>query len=165
MQIEDLFDVYEQQFPKTLEIENVFEESKMVNRFNELDYGFFPLGSGILNSKSKTREAEITNCNIMVLGNDFGTQEYIENKCHGKKEKETNSTIYNLFSLELNKETTFFTNLFMGLRTGKEMIGTKDMKSAYEKFCLDLVLFNLQSEICNLKSEISNLKSQTEISN
>lgn len=62
----------------------VFDNSGMLNEFNKLDYGFFPLGSGILTENSKTEEAEIEEGGIMVLGNDFGTKSYIENECKGK---------------------------------------------------------------------------------
>jgi hypothetical protein len=56
----------------------IFEESGMKNLYDRLDFGFFPLGSGILSERSKVDEAEIKENGIMVLGNDFGTLSYVE---------------------------------------------------------------------------------------
>ncbi len=64
----------------------------MTNDFAKLDYGFFPLGSGILAENSKIDIAKMDNCKIMVLGNDFGTKAYL-NKIKNHKEEETNPTI------------------------------------------------------------------------
>ncbi len=136
MQIKILFAAYHQQIAATPNSSVLFEQSGMVNASEILDLGFFPIGSGVFTEKSKIEEAEIQNCHIMVLGNDFGTQEYIDRKCPNKKEKRTNPTIKNLFLLNLDAETTFFTNLFMGLRIGNLMVGEKDIQSEYEKFCL-----------------------------
>jgi hypothetical protein len=53
----------------------------------------------------------------MVLGNDFGTVEYVEKHCPDNREREQNATLKNLLVLNLDRETTFFTNLYLGLRT------------------------------------------------
>ena len=110
MKVKYLFAAYDQHITAIPNSAAIFEQSGMVNEFGKLDFGFFPLGSGILTDKSKIEEAEIETCHIMILGNDFGTQDYVENKCPDKKEKKTNSTIKNLFSLDLKAEKTFFTN-------------------------------------------------------
>ena len=37
----------------------VFHNSGMLNEFNRLDYGFFPLGSGILTENSKIKKQKL----------------------------------------------------------------------------------------------------------
>ena len=68
-----------------------FEISGMVNWFDKMRYGFFPLGLGILTENNKTKGAvpttEIEERGVMVLGNDFGTLSYV-NSYVGNPEKE-----------------------------------------------------------------------------
>lgn len=138
MKILDLYNKLNVAFQKAPEIKKAFEKSEMLIVVQKLDFGFFPLGSGILiDNKSKIEIAEIDNCKIMVLGNDFGTMHYIDNKCPNNKELKTNPTIRNLLNLELNIKTTFFTNLFIGLRKGKKMVGLKNLQKEYIDFCID----------------------------
>src|SRR5271154_6712448 len=79
MKIKQLFDELEKIKVST---KSDFEKSGMVNRFDEMKYGFFPLGLGILTENNKIKDAsptdEIEEGGVMVLGNDFGTLEYIE---------------------------------------------------------------------------------------
>ncbi|WP_439697610.1 hypothetical protein ACFGVS_04335 [Mucilaginibacter sp. AW1-7] len=96
-------------------IDDIFEKSGMSNRYKELNFGFFPLGSGILTKENCTIDkAEVKERRAMILGNDFGTISYVDNlnnKC------ETNSpTIRNLTNTGLDLENSFFTNFYMGLR-------------------------------------------------
>src|ERR1700730_15436198 len=85
--------------------EDVFTNSGMVNWSDKMQYGFFPLGMGILTERLKTEEnikateVEIEEAGVMVLGNDFGTIRYVNSyvKSHGKKIGETDSNTINNF--------------------------------------------------------------------
>jgi len=149
MRIQTLFDEYKKLATETRNIEDIFNESGMQNEFAKLSFGFFPLGSGILSDDSKIEDARIDNCEIMVLGNDFGTVEYLNNFCPDNREKETNPTIRNLKSIGLNLETTFFTNLFLGLRTTGKNTDSKKISKVYEQFCFKF--FEKQLELINPK--------------
>lgn len=117
--IKELFDKYNAHFKGA---EETFKASGMINRSQELDYGFFPLGSGIFNDNSKTDVANVKENGILVLGNDFGTEEYVDTKCPNKRESASgNPTLRNLLvKLDLNPQSTFYTNFFMGLRLPKK---------------------------------------------
>ena len=146
MEIKNLFKEYEKVFSGIPHIDSMFCNSGMTNDFAKLDYGFFPLGSGILTENSKKDIAKIDNCKIMVLGNDFGTREYLKN-IKNNKEKETSPTIRNLIQntgLGLNTETTFFTNLFMGLRSEGKMTGKKKLTTEFKKVCFDFLQIQLK---------------------
>ena len=96
----------------------------MIDISKKLDFGFFPLGSGILHeNKSHINKAAIDDDCVMVLGNDFGTVNYLETKCKNNREN-TSKTIANLMRLDLNLDTTFFTNFYLGLRNDKVHQGT-----------------------------------------
>jgi uracil-DNA glycosylase len=142
MKIQNLFTAYKEQVSKTYDIDAIFKESKMVNEYEKLDYGFFPLGSGVLmENKSEAKIAELNPCEIMVLGNDFGHVDYL-NICkkENKREKTSNRTIANLQEIGLNIETTFFTNLHLGVRQkGESMMGSMKHEKRYEEFCLDFL--------------------------
>jgi len=103
--IKELFEAYEKQVSRTPNVNEIFSQSGMVNRRKELEYGFFPLGSGILTEKSKIEEAEIGERGTMVLGHDFGTVSYVNNKCENKREKESNKTIRNLKTIEYSSQS------------------------------------------------------------
>lgn len=79
MKIEDLFNELK---IITANKEGAFAESGMVNWFGRMQYGFFPLGLGILTDNNKTEDAtgttEIEQCDVMVFGNDFGTISDVE---------------------------------------------------------------------------------------
>ncbi len=152
MLIQTLFDEYRKLILETKNILDVFEESEMQNEFAKLDYGFFPLGSGIFSANSKIENAKIDRCEIMILGNDFGTVEYIENFCPHNREKETNPTINNLKSIGLDLETTFFTNLFLGLRKNGKNTDVKKVTEEYKKFCFQF--FEIQLKLINPKKVI-----------
>lgn len=143
MKIKDLFEAYRECMPDDENTQRIFRESGMVNRREEMDYAFFPLGSGVLTDtdQSKIDVAEIGPGGIMVLGNDFGTVRYVDEM----KDKRENSsrTIYHLKSLKMDMDKTFFTNYYMGLRDDAQHPGTTmtkrvvPFKEEYDKLCLD----------------------------
>ncbi len=142
MKIKKLFDAYKQLINETLGAETAFTESGMINEYEKLDYGFFPLGSGVLTDRSKIDEAEIDECKIMVLGNDFGTISYTDNLISNGKRENNSKTIQNLKNkLGVEPETTFFTNFYMGIRDEKNHPGTTMTKlmvkrgKNYKDFC------------------------------
>ena len=146
MKIQQLFDALKEKSDAE-NAESIFAESRMINRCKELDYGFFPLGSGILTDRSKVEEAEISESGIMVLGNDFGTVSYIKNKCRDNRENKNNSTIRNILSVGLDIDTTFFTNFYLGLRIGEGATMTKrdsPISERYKKFCYEFFLIQLE---------------------
>lgn len=144
IRIQELFNKYRDFIPENIDIEEIFSQSDMVNIYGKLDFGFFPLGSGVFNKNSKIKNAEITSCKVMVLGNDFGTIDYILDDCPNLQEKRSNKTIYNLLKLGLNVETTFFTNLFLGLRiNGTQTKRYKKLKPEYINFCFNFLKIQL----------------------
>lgn len=122
-------------------IESIFEESGMLNKYRELSYGFFPLGTGILaDHKNNT-----TDTRIMVLGNDFGTADYLKTRIdNGHKESPSNPTISNLLKkLPLDK-TTFFTNFHLGVRlAGTNTKRVIQVQKAFRNLCFDFLLTQL----------------------
>jgi hypothetical protein len=134
--------------------QKIFGDSKMQNDYDKLDYGFFPLGSGILSGKSKIEDAEIDERGIMVLGNDFGTVSYVQNKCEGGKENNKRSaTLRNILSIGLNTDRTFFTNFYLGLKDDKNnkeateqvtMLSQKKITNDYQIFCYEFFLIQLE---------------------
>ncbi len=144
VKIIELFEAYKSQVNETPNVADVFSKSGMVNRVKELDYGFFPLGSGILTKKCKVEEAEIEDRGIMVLGNDFGTCEYLSTKCENKRENEKNPTINNLKTIGLEIEKTFFSNFFLGLRITGKMCDNRTSLEDYKSFCNKFFLTQLK---------------------
>ena len=113
MKAKDIFDLYE-----TIVDGSILSGSGMENIFKKLEFGFFPLGSGIFSEISEIENAQLSKCKIMVLGNDFGTIKYFKS-LKVNREKLNNSTIRNLIGpkgLKLNIKETFFTNFHLGLR-------------------------------------------------
>jgi len=117
MKIQQLFDKLE---IATKDKEAVFADSGIVNLYDQMQYGFFPLGLGILTKNNKTKEAipttEIEDGAVMVLGNDFGTVSYVKNECNELGETD-GKTVINLIEragLDINR--TFFTNFYLGVR-------------------------------------------------
>lgn len=145
MKIQKLFDAYQHQIHETENVDTIFEQSGMVNQSKLLNFGFFPIGSGILSDNSPIEQAEIAHCDIMVLGNDFGTIDYVNNNCPNKREKKTNSTIKNLLALGLNTKTTFFTNLFLGLRKEGKILTRNISKTRTETFVTPFLKSNWTS--------------------
>ena len=128
----------------------------MLNIYEKLDFGFFPLGSGILTDKSEIKKASIPSNGTMVLGNDFGTLNYFETKCcKTNREESSNKTIANLCNIGLDIETTFFTNFYLGLRNDKLFNGTKNTKRIkqieqdYKEMCYNF--FQVQLEMIEPK--------------
>ena len=124
MDIKTLFETYKILVSNKIGSKEIFEKSGMVDKSKILDFGFFPLGSGILTeTKSEIKKAAIEENGTLILGNDFGTITYLETKCKNNREKNS-KTIDNLLKLELNLETTFFTNFYLGLRNDQKHLGT-----------------------------------------
>lgn len=151
MQIRTLFNELEA-FSIQHNVDDIFEESGMRNRYQELDFSFFPLGSGILNCENYEIDKAIINDRCtMVLGNDFGTIGYVNNLTD---KRETNSpTIRNLKNLGLDLENTFFTNFYLGLRDNIKYPETTmihrqvPIKEKYKKLCSKF--FQKQMELVN----------------
>ena len=148
MKIKDLFELYKEFIKENPESNQIFADSGMVNDFQKLEKGFFPLGSGILTEHSEIEIAEIEEGGTLVLGNDFGTVSYLKNKCIGGKEVNS-KTIDNLKKLDLKLENTFFSNLFVGLRDDGNNDGTAmtklviKRKQEYIDFCFDFLKIQL----------------------
>jgi uracil-DNA glycosylase len=145
MKIIELFNRYNQEIQNSTNVLESFDKSEMTNISAKLKFGFFPLGSGIFSEQSEIEKAEIKKCEIMVLGNDFGTIKYLNKKCINEKEEKTNPTISNLLQLEMDESTTFYTNLFLGLRKGEVMVGIKKLETEYLNFCMNF--FRIQLEL------------------
>jgi uracil-DNA glycosylase family 4 len=178
MKIEQLFD----ELKKIKEpSKSDFEISGMVNRFEEMKYGFFPLGLGILTENNKTNEVpttdEIEPGGVMVLGNDFGTVRYVNSYVNNpdKKIGETDGkTIRNLLNEEvgIDKNKTFFTNFYLGVRTHPNATMTKrveELQDKYKEICYkffltQLNLLNPQIIIC-LGHDVKNALLESKESN
>jgi hypothetical protein len=145
--IPTLFNLYRAHCAKHPDLDALFEQSKMENRYHELELGFFPMGTGILNYTEGAHLEQLDQCDLFVLGNDFGNTDYVS-KLKDRREKKTNPTIRNLISeqgLGLDPSTTFFTNFFMGLRTSDGQTGLKSsVQLAYKQFCLDFLSIQLE---------------------
>ena len=158
MNIKTLFETYKVLITDKSGSGKIFTNSGMVITNKILDFGFFPLGSGLLaDNKSQINKASLEEDGIMILGNDFGTVTYLETKC--KNNRENNSkTISNLLSLGLNLDTTFFTNFYLGLRDDKLHKGTtmtkrvKKLEQDYKDLCYNF--FSIQLEMINPKTII-----------
>ena len=124
----------------------IFKNSGMLNKYRELEYGFFPLGYGILSDDFHAGKTVLSTCKIMVLGNDFGTADYLADKCKDKREPPSNPTIKNLLGkLNLDTSSTFFTNFYLGVRL--EGTNTKRavcLEQDYKALCFDFFLTQLQ---------------------
>lgn len=122
-----------------------FESSGMVNKHQKLEYGFFPLGPGILSEQFNYDNYAISRRGTMILGNDFGTDDYLTNKCPENKELKSNPTIRNLTTkLNLDLDSTFFTNFYLGVR--KEGTNTKrvtDLQGDYKELCYNFFITQL----------------------
>jgi len=88
--------------------------------------GFFPGGSG--NYKN---EDCISTKEVMVLGQDFGTAEYVDNLPNGEDEK-SSATWRNLLKFlsdcEIKPENCFYTNAIMGVRKSMIINGKETAK-------------------------------------
>ena len=123
--------------------EPIFEASGMINKYNKLQYGFFPLGDGILISDAEKKK-NASKFKTMVLGNDFGTDEYLTEEC--PNDKEANPAIGNFIKrLKLDVNQTYFTNFYLGVR--KEGTNTKrtiGLQKEYNQLCYDFFIKQLQ---------------------
>ncbi len=157
MKVKELF---EELKALTKDKEYVFTSSGMENLFNKMQYGFFPLGIGILSEGNKVKrdspETEIENGGIMVLGNDFGTVSYVKKHLVGIGEVNSVTILNLLNKVSLSEERTFFTNFFLGVRTHENATMTKrvemlciDYKQiCFEFFITQLNFFNPRIVIC-----------------
>jgi len=143
--ISQLFTAYDALFTKASDA--YFEQSGMVNRSAELDYGFFPLGSGVFTTDSEINIAYIPPGGILVIGNDFGTIKYVDGLKH--KREENNKTVLNVLGLGIEPETAFFSNYYMGLRDDVHIKGVKNTQkviafvSEFEALCHHFFLQHL----------------------
>lgn len=154
MKIASLFSAYNQQLSAVPDSTAIFANAGMTTDSAKLEFGFFPLGSGILTDQSSIAEAEILEGGTMVLGHDFGTVSYVRDRCKNKRENNSR-TIKNLQGIGLQPEHTFFTNFYLGLRDDtlhpKMEMTTLVVKrtEAYTNFCFDF--FKTQLEMINPK--------------
>lgn len=121
----------------------VFKRSGMSNMFQKLNNGFFPLGPGILAEGSDVNGFN-TPGGIMILGNDFGTLAYLNERCPENSEHKNNPTIRNLRKLPLDLNSTFFTNFYLGVRI--EGTNTKrviPLQVDYKQICYDFFITQL----------------------
>jgi len=174
IKIESLFEKYDtvvNSFPNS---EQIFEVSGIINRRKELDYGFFPLGSGIFTENHKIEYASIDENGIMFLGNDFGTITYFKKIYSKDKSEENNRTIQNLKTLKPDLHKCFFTNFFLGLRDDETHKGTTntikiapshdDFKELCYKFFLEQIkTINPKTIVC-LGKEVGHILSETHTS-
>lgn len=140
-----------------IELEEVFSsntsklmDTSIKDKLIQNGIGFFPYGSGLLGSDKENLPLG----GLMILGQDFGDMDYITPELiqNGEANKPTFRKTTELINA-YPKEKVFMTNLFMGLRKEKGMIGdnpalkkkTKDMDylNASVKF------FKLQLEYLN----------------
>lgn len=123
-----------------------FKSSGMINRYQELGYGFFPLGYGILSSDFGVGKTQLAECSVMILGNDFGTEDYLINKCKEGRESSSNPTISNLLNhLKLDTSASFFTNFYLGVRQeGTNTNRVVSLEPAYKKLCFEFFVRQLQ---------------------
>ena len=109
-----------------------YSESGMVPVPEMMNFGFFPGGRGTYDGSFSLDKK-----NIMVLGQDFGTESYYKKWRETGESKEKYTRILNKANVDLN--ACFFTNAYMGLRN--EVIQENDKKvtmtsplTASEKF-------------------------------
>jgi hypothetical protein len=162
MKIEVLFD----ELKKITEgKDDVFTESGMVNLYGKMQYGFFPLGLGILTENNTIKDGflteEVEEGGVMVLGNDFGTVSYVYDviKDSGEIGEINSKTIANIRKrgVKIDYKNTFFTNLYMGLRLDdgcfagttmtKRFCKEKPFKIKKEYYDLCLNFFVMQLEL------------------
>ena len=149
MKISILFEAYNSQVHSTPNAESIFSEAGMITDSGKLKFGFFPLGSGILTDKSEIADAEIEEGGTMVLGHDFGTVSYVNERCKDRRENNSR-TVQNLKDIGLDMERTFFTNFYLGLRNDEkhtEMGMTKlavKRTNDYKMFCHNFFIEQLR---------------------
>ncbi len=127
-------------------LKSQIEKEKVSSNFMNLEmqeesyttgFAFFPYGNGLINDEKKIS----TNC-IMIVGQDFGTVDYVKKQKFIDIGELKNPTMNNL-NKELGEysKKCFFTNLFMGLRNDAKMIGCnpalKAKENDYLNFCYD----------------------------
>jgi hypothetical protein len=148
-------------------IQQYFQDSGIINRFDELKYGFFPLGNGVLSSEENPDKK----FKIMILGNDFGTNDYLESCINNEQsESDKNPTIRNLKKLLGSKiDETFFTNFHLGVRykgtnTKRDVPVSKSFQDiCYSFFLKQLDFINPEIIICLGQEVRDALISQSEV--
>ncbi len=155
MPIQMLFKKYEEEITNHPEVTKIFEDSGLVNEYKTLDFGFFPLGSGLLLAPEERANchsdiAKMRTGGVMVLGNDFGTCSTVTGYHKKTNGEESNTTVREVLQLGLQPETTFYTNFYLGLRNDVCHPGTTSRKrivaltSTYKKLCYSFFLKQLQ---------------------
>ena len=146
MKIEKLYSALEN---ITKNKDSIFKNSGMFNKFRTFDYGFFPLGLGLLSNDRRVGKLDEKNYKVMILGNDFGTLKYLKTCEDNKAEASSNSTINNLLTkLNLAPNSTFYTNFHLGVRIqGTNTIREVELKENYKELCFKF--FIKQLEIIN----------------
>lgn len=112
--------------------------------------GFFPYGSGLLGSDKEN----LPQGGLMILGQDFGDMDYITSELiqNGEANKPTFRKTTELINT-YPKEKVFMTNLFMGLRKEKGMIGDNP---ALKKKTKDIDYLNASVKFFKLQLEYVN---------
>ncbi|AHF17581.1 hypothetical protein NIASO_10355 [Niabella soli DSM 19437] len=139
----ELIEQYENFCKETNDLGKIFENSGIENKYKKLDFGFFPLGSGVFENPTDFQNAKLKKCKVMVVGNDFGTKKYLVGCIEkGRRESDKNPTIRNLKEkLGLDLSETFFTNLHLGVR--KDGTNTKratPLTDKYKQFCFEFLV-------------------------
>jgi hypothetical protein len=120
--------------PKMLPIERYVQE-----------LAFFPVGPGC-------RETVFPRNKIMVLGNNFGSQGYIEKVCAERRGDTRGPTWRNMCELfrhaHINEECCFFTNAYMGAIPGNKNMGKTPGcdDPDYLKFCQQMFFYQLEQQ-------------------
>ena len=108
--------------------------------------GFFPYGTGLLMEGIDALPKD----GLMVLGQDFGTVQYVSEKIikQGEADENTFSKTVKLLD-SYPKEKVFLTNLFIGLRKVESMLGInpalQQKESAYLDASFGYFKFQVQS--------------------
>jgi hypothetical protein len=131
--------------------DNVFVKSGMYGLSSQLNFGFFPLGSGKLVNQDMAliKNAEIIEGGILFLGNDFGTiRDYLKNNATTLTEKKTgNQTVAKILkyfrdnNIENKIDHCFFSNIHLGLRIqGGQMTRIDKLEPDYIKLCAEFLV-------------------------
>jgi len=146
MEIEKLYNEMFAKFSNDLNYKEIITHP--VTSFTEVVKGrsFFPIGLGLHDKSSKD-----TKLDIMILGQDWGSKRDYDKVKRSGEESLKNPTWKNMTKLlelcgiDLNR--CFFTNAFMGIRTGDSSINSinwkKDLPNHYTK-CQEFFLTQLE---------------------
>ncbi len=116
-------------------------------------FAFFPYGDGVFDTTARELPP---NCS-MVVGQDFGSKKYVKNNSFYSYGDENMPTIRNFKKLsDVKMKELFFTNLFIGLRKEKSMIGMNPALKAKEEVYLNACFsfFEMQITYVNPRTVI-----------